>query len=154
MSLKLEPSVGSGQSKSWAANQVRQGSKGLRSNTTPRGAYLEALNPLTITLGVQNVSFVAQAVDWIPEVLYEIIAAACSSPQTTEINAATRADTLMKWVNLGIAQAVVFVVAAVSVLRFATNSANDRLMHNLREISIGGASTVDTEAFEHLPAAW
>ncbi len=29
--------------------------------------------PLTVTLGVQNVSFVAQAVDWIPEVLYDII---------------------------------------------------------------------------------
>jgi 2-oxoglutarate ferredoxin oxidoreductase subunit beta len=50
--------------------------RGLRSNTTPRGAYLEPLNPLAVTLGVQNVSFVAQAVDWIPEVLYEIIAAA------------------------------------------------------------------------------
>jgi len=49
---------------------------GLKSNTTPRGAYLEGLNPLTVTLGIQNVSFVAQAVDWIPEVLYEIIAAA------------------------------------------------------------------------------
>jgi 2-oxoglutarate/2-oxoacid ferredoxin oxidoreductase subunit beta len=49
---------------------------GTRSNTTPRGAYLEALNPLTVTLGVQNVSFVAQAVDWIPEVLYEIVSAA------------------------------------------------------------------------------
>jgi len=50
--------------------------RGLRSNTTPRGSYLEPLNPLTVTLGVQNVSFVAQAVDWIPEVLYDIIAAA------------------------------------------------------------------------------
>jgi 2-oxoglutarate/2-oxoacid ferredoxin oxidoreductase subunit beta len=50
--------------------------RGLRSNTTPRGAYLEPLNPLAVTLGVQNVSFVAQAVDWIPEVLYDIIAAA------------------------------------------------------------------------------
>ncbi len=49
---------------------------GTRSNTTPRGSYLEALNPLTVTLGVQNVSFVAQAVDWIPEALYAIIAAA------------------------------------------------------------------------------
>ena len=29
-----------------------------------------------MTLGVQNVSFVAQAVDWIPEVLYDIIRAA------------------------------------------------------------------------------
>ena len=50
--------------------------RGTRSNTTPRGSYLEALNPLTVTLGVQNVSFVAQAVDWIPEVLYDIISKA------------------------------------------------------------------------------
>src|SRR5512142_1095514 len=49
---------------------------GTKSNTTPRGSYLEALNPLTVTLGVQNVSFVAQAVDWIPDVLYDIIQAA------------------------------------------------------------------------------
>jgi 2-oxoglutarate ferredoxin oxidoreductase subunit beta len=50
--------------------------RGLKSKTTPRGAYLEALNPLTVTLGIQNVSFVAQAVDWVPEVVYEIISAA------------------------------------------------------------------------------
>jgi 2-oxoglutarate ferredoxin oxidoreductase subunit beta len=50
--------------------------RGLKSNTTPRGADLEALNPLTVTLGVQNASFVAQAADWIPEVLYDIVAAA------------------------------------------------------------------------------
>ena len=49
---------------------------GTKSNTTPRGSYLEALNPLTVTLGVQNVSFVAQAVDWIPEMLYDIVKAA------------------------------------------------------------------------------
>ena len=50
--------------------------KGLKSNTTPQGAYLEALQPLTVTLGVQNVSFVAQVVDWIPEVMYDIVSAA------------------------------------------------------------------------------
>jgi len=49
---------------------------GTKSNTTPKGSYLEALNPLTVTLGVQNVSFVAQAVDWIPELLYDILSAA------------------------------------------------------------------------------
>lgn len=49
---------------------------GTKSNTTPRGSYLEALNPLTVTLGVANVSFVAQAVDWIPESLYDIVKAA------------------------------------------------------------------------------
>lgn len=45
-------------------------------------------------------------------ITYEIVAACCSSPQTTEINASTRADTLMKWVNLGLGQAVVFIVVA------------------------------------------
>ena len=50
--------------------------RGLKSNTTPRGTTLEALQPLSVTLGVQNVSFVAQAVDWIPEALYDIVRAA------------------------------------------------------------------------------
>jgi len=50
--------------------------RGLKSNTTPRGAVLEPLQPLSVTLGVQNVSFVAQAVDWIPESLYDIVKAA------------------------------------------------------------------------------
>jgi 2-oxoglutarate ferredoxin oxidoreductase subunit beta len=50
--------------------------RGLTSNTTPRGTYLEALQPLTVTLGIQNVSFVAQAVDWIPDLLYDIVSAA------------------------------------------------------------------------------
>ncbi len=50
--------------------------KGLKSNTSPRGAYIEPLNPLTATLGISNVSFVAQAVDWIPELLYDIISKA------------------------------------------------------------------------------
>lgn len=45
-------------------------------------------------------------------IVYEIIAAACSSPQTTEINAGKRATTLMKWVYLGIGQAAIFIIAA------------------------------------------
>lgn len=45
-------------------------------------------------------------------VMYEIIAAACSSPQTTELNASARADTLMKWVHIGIAQGVLIVAVA------------------------------------------
>lgn len=45
-------------------------------------------------------------------IVYEIIAAACSSPQTTEINASIRAETLMKWVHIGIGQAAIFVFIA------------------------------------------
>lgn len=43
-------------------------------------------------------------------VVYDVISATNSSPQTTEINAKARAATLMKWVNIGLAQAILFVV--------------------------------------------
>lgn len=46
-------------------------------------------------------------------IVYEIVAACCSSPQTTEINAGRRADTLMKWVYVGLVQSAVFVGIAV-----------------------------------------
>lgn len=45
-------------------------------------------------------------------IVFEIIAAACSSPQTAEINADKRADTLMKWVNVGVGTAALFVALA------------------------------------------
>jgi len=48
-------------------------------------------------------------------IVYEIIAAACSSPQTTELNADKRAATLMKWVNIGVAQAAVFILLAAYI---------------------------------------
>ncbi len=49
--------------------------------------------------------------------VYEIIAAACSSPQTAEINAARRSATLMKWVRIGLAQSALFVGIAAFILR-------------------------------------
>lgn len=55
----------------------------------------------------QGIAFLVSA-----GVMYEIIAAACSSPQTTELNAKTRSDTLMKWVNLGVGQGLLFVALA------------------------------------------
>lgn len=47
--------------------------KGMKTNTAPYGAQLNPLNILSTTLGVANVSFVANAVEWIPDVLYDII---------------------------------------------------------------------------------
>jgi hypothetical protein len=44
---------------------------------------------------------------------YDIISATNSSPQTTEINAAARADTLMKWVYMGLAQAAAFALLGI-----------------------------------------
>jgi hypothetical protein len=50
-------------------------------------------------------------------IVYEIIAAACSSPQTTEINADTRAETLFKWVHIGLGQSVLFIGLAAAIDR-------------------------------------
>jgi hypothetical protein len=45
-------------------------------------------------------------------IVAEIIAKACSSPQTTHLNASTRASTLMLWVNVGTLEAAAFVAIA------------------------------------------
>lgn len=76
--------------------------------------------------GASGVAFIVSA-----GVVYEIIAAACSSPQTTEINASTRADTLMKWVNIGVLQAAGFIAVAAYI-----DSAQSR------EIIAGGVSAI------------
>lgn len=49
--------------------------------------------------------------------VFEIIAAFCSSPQTAEINASTRAGTLMKWVKTGLGAAAVFVFIAATQMK-------------------------------------
>jgi len=50
-------------------------------------------------------------------IVSEIIAKACSSPQTMEINASVRAATLMKWVWIGMIEAAVFVTVAAMIDR-------------------------------------
>ncbi len=49
---------------------------GTKSNTHPKGSILPPLNPIQTTLGVANVSFVAQTADWNPAHVYETIKAA------------------------------------------------------------------------------
>lgn len=49
---------------------------GTISNTHPEGSVLPPINPLQTTLGVSNVSFVAQTADWVPGHLFETIKAA------------------------------------------------------------------------------
>jgi hypothetical protein len=45
-------------------------------------------------------------------IVAEIIAKACSSPQTAELNADKRAPTLMKWVYIGVAESVAVIIIA------------------------------------------
>lgn len=55
-------------------NQVSPTSPlGQVSNTTPTGSHLEPINPINVTLGVRNSSFVAQAADWMPDLTHDII---------------------------------------------------------------------------------
>jgi 2-oxoglutarate ferredoxin oxidoreductase subunit beta len=49
---------------------------GEKSNTHPKGSVLPPLNPLSVTLGINNASFVAQTIDWNPPHLYNTIKAA------------------------------------------------------------------------------
>jgi preprotein translocase subunit SecY len=48
-------------------------------------------------------------------IMAEIVAKACSSPQTMEINAKSRASTLFKWVNIGMLEGAVFILIAAWV---------------------------------------
>lgn len=66
---------------------------------TDRGALHAAGNGIAFLISV--------------EVVAALVAKACSSPQTTELNAKKRSPTLMKWVNLGMLEAgAVLVIAA------------------------------------------
>lgn len=47
-------------------------------------------------------------------IVFEIVAYSCSSPQTAELNAAKRAETLMKWVYIGEAQSILFLGLAAT----------------------------------------
>ena len=39
---------------------------GWKTNTTPKGTYLRPMNPLSVVMGMTNVSFVAQTATWLP----------------------------------------------------------------------------------------
>ena len=54
--------------------------KGQTSFTHPTGALLSPLNPLAITLGIRNASFVAQTVDWNPAHMFSVLKAAHHHP--------------------------------------------------------------------------
>lgn len=49
---------------------------GEKSNTHPGGSFFAPLNPISVTLGINNASFVAQTIDWNPPHLYATIKAA------------------------------------------------------------------------------
>jgi 2-oxoglutarate ferredoxin oxidoreductase subunit beta len=67
-----------------------------QTNTHPSGALLPPLNPLTVTLGVTNISFVAQVVDWNAPMLYETIKAAHEHKGTSFVRIVQRCPVFME----------------------------------------------------------
>jgi 2-oxoglutarate ferredoxin oxidoreductase subunit beta len=62
-------------------NQTSPTSKrGRKTNTHPRGAWLEPLDPIQTTLSIPNASFVAQTIDWNPVHLLATLKAAHEHP--------------------------------------------------------------------------
>ena len=59
-------------------------------NTHPSGALLPPLNPLTVTLGITNISFVAQIVDWNAPLRHEVIKKAHEHKGTSFVRIAAR----------------------------------------------------------------
>ncbi len=50
--------------------------QGYKSNTQPHGTYLVPMNPMEVTLGVTNASFVAQTAEFVPAHLFATLKAA------------------------------------------------------------------------------
>jgi hypothetical protein len=66
--------------------------------------------PLSLGSGNAGIAFLVSA-----GIFYEIVAKACSSPQTAEINIDKRGDTLMKWVNIGTVEGALMVGIAAKL---------------------------------------
>ncbi len=70
--------------------------KGTISNTSPRGSILPPLNPIQTTLGISNVSFVAQTVDWNPAHLFATVEAGFEHPGLSFIRVLQRCPVYQK----------------------------------------------------------
>ncbi len=68
----------------------------FQTNTHPSGSLLPPLNPLTVSLAVTNVSFVAQIVDWNTPLLYETIKAAHAHRGTSFVRIIQRCPVYME----------------------------------------------------------
>lgn len=69
---------------------------GTVSNTHPKGSILPPLNPVQTTLGIANVSFVAQTADWNPAHVYETIKTAFEHPGLSFVRIVQRCPIFMR----------------------------------------------------------
>ena len=69
---------------------------GTLSNTHPKGAILPPINPIQTTLGLANVSFVAQTTDWNAAHLYATIRTAAEHPGLSFVRIVQRCPVFMR----------------------------------------------------------
>ncbi len=69
---------------------------GTHSNTHPRGSVLPPINPIQTTLGLANVSFVAQTTDWNSAHLYATIRKAVEHPGLAFVRIVQRCPVFMR----------------------------------------------------------
>jgi 2-oxoglutarate ferredoxin oxidoreductase subunit beta len=69
---------------------------GTVTNTHPGGSILPPINPIQTTLGLPNVSFVAQTVDWKPAHLYATLKKAYDHPGLSFVRIVQRCPVFMK----------------------------------------------------------
>ena len=74
----------------------------IPNNTHPSGALLPPLNPLTVTLGVTNVSFVAQIVDWNAPLRHEVIKKAHEHKGTSFVRIIQRCPVYVESIGKGL----------------------------------------------------
>jgi len=72
---------------------------GTKSNTHPRGSVLPPINPIQTTLGISNVSFVAQTTDWHPAHMYATIKKAHEHKGLSFVRIIQRCPIWMKGMN-------------------------------------------------------
>jgi 2-oxoglutarate ferredoxin oxidoreductase subunit beta len=72
---------------------------GTMSNTHPHGSVLPPINPIQTTLGVSNVSFVAQTSDMYPTHMYSVVKAAYEHPGFAFVRIMQRCPAFMAELN-------------------------------------------------------
>ena len=116
--------------------------QGKKTNTHPRGIQLRPLNPLTVTLGITNGSFVAQTVDWNPPHLFATLTAAHRHRGLSFVRVLQRCPHYMPeaWKNLQQDPDAVLLMThpdGINLDAAAARSFNNQVVHDPSDLSAG-----------------
>ena len=104
--------------------------KDYGTSTHPSGSFLPSMNPLTITLGITNVSFVAQVVDWNPLLVYETIKMAHAHRGTSFVRIIQRCPVFVEDIHKGMVDDPSQILLLKHENGIPTNEAVERIYPN------------------------